>query len=384
MLEVGAILVRIFLCSFHLAIINKLNLYFMKRFLVLAICCAVVAIVSCVKDEPAGAGKAKVAFESPMLYSNLEGKASVAGEIGTVYPTAESFRIFAVQHENTFTSWSDADLCAFNGCVVSYDADLNAWAPKNAQGGYYYWEDGMKLSFAAVSPADLELDASVVPAYGNEGLSLENFQIQDSPAKQYDLLYSQISVNNSFTSMQIGSTAFYNGIPLLFKHALSAVRFSLKKDDTVAEEVVLTGLKVKGAAKKGSFNENVTAVASSAPEWTVDYSATADYTAFSGSKEFEVQAAMVGSTLLLMPQDLDDCLVLEVSYTVGGVAKTSEIVLNEYPKAVPGVLPIDEWSIGNRYTYCLTYGRASHMQDIIFFSPGTEGWEDADVIEVVL
>ena len=85
-----------------------------------------------------------------------------------------------------------------------------------------------------------------------------------------------------------------------------------------------------------------------------------------------------------MPQDLKDGLVLSVSYTVGGVAKSKNIVINEYPKGVAGVLPISSWEIGNRYTYCLTYGKTSHLQDIIFFSPGTEGWNDADVIEVVL
>ena len=58
--------------------------------------------------------------------------------------------------------------------------------------------------------------------------------------------------------------------------------------------------------------------------------------------------------------------------------------MNEYPKGVAGVQPIGEWTMGNRYTYCLTYGKSSHMQDIIFFSPGTEGWNDADLIEVVL
>ena len=364
--------------------INLLNLYFMKRYLFLAICCVLLAVVACVKDEPAGYGDVKVSFESPMLQANVDGKAEVPGEIGTVYPMEESFRIFAVEHSGEFSSWSSETLCAFNGSVVSYDEELNAWAPKNAEGGYYYWKDGMLLSFAAVSPADLELPASVSPVYGNDGVTLENFQVQDSPAKQYDLLYSQISVNNSFSNMKMGSAAFYNGIPLVFKHALSAVRFSLKKDEDVSEEVVLTGIKLVDAAEKGTFKENAATVTSSSPAWSVDYTAVQDYVAFSGSMVFAPQAALVGSTLLLLPQELKDALVLEVSYTVGGVAKTTEIVLNQYPKGVAGVQPIDEWAIGNRYTYCLTYGKSSHMQDIIFFSPGTEGWNDADLIEVVL
>ena len=356
----------------------------MKKVFFLAVCaCAVLA--NCVKNEPENSGdQVKVTFESPVLYSNVDAKPSVPGEIGTVYPTGESFVIFAAEHAGEFTSWSAATPCAFNGSVVSYDNALNAWAPKKNDGGYFYWPDGKYISVAAVSPADLDLPSTVAPVYGNDGVTLENFQVQAEPAAQYDLLYSQISVNNTCGNMVTGAARTYNGIPILFKHALSAVRFSLKKDADVTEEVVLTGLKLESAAAKGSFKENAVSADESDPAWTVDYTATADYQAFSGSKAFASEASLVGSTLLLIPQDLKDGLVLSVSYTVGGVAKSTNIVINEYPKGVAGVLPISSWEIGNRYTYCLTYGKSSHLQDIIFFSPGTEGWNDADVIEVVL
>ena len=356
----------------------------MKNRFYLALC-AMVALAGCVKNDPADQDNlAPIAFESPLLYSSVDNKAGVAGEIGTTYPVDEKFVIFAAEHEGTFTSWSSATPCEFNGSVVSYDNTINAWAPKTANGGYFYWPDAKYISFAAVSPADLELPETVAAEYGNGGVTIENFEVQSNPAKQYDLLYSQISVNNTHSNMIKGSNSTYDGIPILFKHALSAVRFSLKKDASVTEQVVLTKLELKSVASKGTFEEKASYPAASDPTWSIDFTNVANYQAFSGSKEFAVDAALVGSTLLLLPQELKDALVLSVSYTVGDVAKNTNITLNEHPKGVVGVLPIGSWEIGNRYTYCLTYGKTSHMQDMIFFSPSVEGWVDTDVIEVVL
>ena len=91
----------------------------------------------------------------------------------------------------------------------------------------------------------------------------------------------------------------------------------------------------------------------------------------------------VSHPLLLIPQELTDDVMIEISYKVGGEAKTKTIQLNEYPKA-SGVEPISKWNVGTRYTYRLFYGKASEMQDIIFFSPSTDGWTEASIIEVLL
>ena len=216
----------------------------------------------------------------------------------------------------------------------------------------------------------------------NQGLKIENFTIQADPEDQYDLLFSKRAVNQTANNMQIGDN-YYKGIPIEFKHALSSIRFTFAKEACVTDEVTLNKLELKNVINKGTFNENITNETSyaSSPKWTVSTVVTdkANYIPFSGT-------ATSVTPLLLLPQDLANDLLLDVTYTVkDSQNKTSQytktIQLNKYPL---GTSPVTKWLMGTRYTYNIIYGPASQQQDIIMFSPSTEGWTNADEIEIVL
>ena len=140
----------------------------MKKHLFL-VALAGVALAGCVKNEVESPVRkdVKIGFATPVLNSNVDTKASVYGEIGNhnypgtsvnyTYPREESFRIFAVEHIGALTSWTDATATAFNNTSISYNSSLDAWAPMTAAGGFYYWPDNKMLSFAAVSPAALDI-----------------------------------------------------------------------------------------------------------------------------------------------------------------------------------------------------------------------------------
>ena len=152
----------------------------MKKHLFL-VALASVALASCVKNEvEAPATKqVKIGFASPVLYSNVDTKANVYGEIGShkydgtetiyTYPREEKFQIFAVEHSGNLTSWDAASPTEFNGAAISYNRSLDAWAPLKDDGGFYYWPDNKKLSFAAMSPAELDV-VGATTAYSSEGL----------------------------------------------------------------------------------------------------------------------------------------------------------------------------------------------------------------------
>ena len=117
----------------------------MKKLLMIA-AIAGVAFASCVKDEvttPQGQGT-KITFDKPVLYQNENTKANVYGEIGTIneggvnytYPKAENFVIYAVNHEGDLTSWANATVALFNAKAISYDDDVNGWAPKTSENGF--------------------------------------------------------------------------------------------------------------------------------------------------------------------------------------------------------------------------------------------------------
>jgi hypothetical protein len=188
---------------------------------------------------------------------------------------------------------------------------------------------------------------------------------------------------------------YYGGIPIMFKHALSSIHFSLKTDAT--ETVTLLSIQLKNVKNKGTFEENITneTVFARDPEWTVaEDSKVMAYTSFTGSVEFPLNpqyvsalAAMDGTDdndvshpLLMMPQALGNDVVVEVEYEVGNEVKTRSVQLNQYPADQP----ITAWEVGTKYTYRLIYNREAQRNDIIYFSPETDVWADGGVIEVIL
>lgn len=363
-----------------------------------------VALASCVKNdvEVPETKNVKIGFASPVLYQNIDTKATVYGEIGShkytgsetiyTYPREEKFRIFAVEHTGNLVSWDSAIKTAFNGQSISYNSSLDAWVPLKSDGSFYYWPDNEKMSFAAMSPAELDVTGAAVN-YSSTGLSVTDFAISDSPETQYDLLYSERAVNQTASNMVDGAD-YYSGIPITFKHALSSIHFSLKTD--VTETVLLKSITLKNAQNMGNFNENYNETSlTRSPEWIIDEASQAkSYTSFTGSVEFPLNPQYVSALaandgtndddeshpLLMLPQTLGDNVVVEVVYTVGGEQKTRTVQLNQYPAEDP----ITEWEVGTKYTYRLFYSKNAQIQDIIYFSPGTEGWTEGGVVEVLL
>lgn len=397
----------------------------MRKFLFFAVM-ASVALTGCVKDEVNNLeqqANRKITFDSPVLYGNQDSRANVYGEIGShtyggqiySYPREENFMIYAVSHEGNFAGWSNATLAAFNATAISYDNSVDGWAPKNVTGGYYYWEDGKKMSFAASSPADLEQTnwgQDDKRSYGTTGLTITDFEINSDATKHYDLLFSERICNKTSTDMS-HLASYYSGIPIKFQHALSSVRFSVANDSP--EIVVLTGIELLGVKYKGTFNENLTeksddytlydrteGTGNVAPEWTVtDAKITSPYIAFNGSITFLENARYVSqlvsekgdaatdvcNQLLLMPQELTDDVILKVSYTVNGTSSSKKIKLKglssiDSNNNVTGT--ISEWEMGKRYTYRLYYSSETADKDKIYFAPSTESWQDVDIIIVNL
>ena len=387
----------------------------MKKSLVL-MAMAGVALAGCVNDVAdvqQQEQKAKITFDSPVMYGNVDSRANVYGEIGEkdgyTYPKAENFQIYAVSHTNNFAGWASATATPFNDTSISYDGDVDGWAPKDATDDYYYWEAGQMMTIAASSPAALDVDGCV-RSYGADGLTITDFAVNATPEKQYDLLFSTRVANQTANNMNHGAD-YYSGVPILFQHALSSIRFSLR--NTSQAVVKLTGISLRGLKYKGDFKENLVEdetdyakydrTSNVTPAWTVDDELIANpYVAFTGDLQFPYEAQYIyrlvegttGNTesqLLLMPQALTENSIVTVSYTVNGKTNSKDVCLRGLKSTtfqengeVKTETPIDSWEIGKRYTYRLFYSDATAKKDRIFFSPSTEGWKDVDVIVVPL
>lgn len=380
----------------------------MKKSVILS-AIALAALTGCVNEEIGSEvvkeQKVKIAFEAPFTHSGT--RANVYGEIGShtydgtttvySYPREENFVIYAVQHDGDFAGWDAANEYDFNGKAISWDVMVDGWAPKDADGDYYYWPAG-KMSFAAYSPADLEVEGVSV-TYGAAGLAIENFAVNENPAKQYDLLFAERAVNQTANNMKQGAD-YYSGIPIQFKHALSSVHFSIKSELS-DETVELNKIEVRNVKNAGSFAENIVENASDYteytvggnvnPEWTEE-STVDTYIPFTGTVTFPLSATYVSAavnselnvdntddashSLLLLPQELDDAAEIYVEYTIGDTKQSKTVQLNTYD--------VKEWLIGYKYTYRLVVSKETVDKDRIYFSPSTDEWLDGGIIEIRL
>lgn len=377
-------------------------------------------LASCVSEDlnvnPQSQGSAKLTFDSPVMYHNGGTRANYRGEIGShsyegsstiySYPKEEDFVIYAVQHDAAFSGWSNATPHEINNTPIKYDQSVDGWAPKNAENDYYYWPEGF-MSFAAASPADLEV-ANAQRAYGDAGLTITDFEILNDASKHYDLLFSTRTIDKTSADMAHGAS-YYSGIPIQFQHALSSVRFSIKNETDA--EVVLKEIKVYGLKYKGDFAENLTEDAADYskyirndnvnPTWTLDNDLVAEenaYLGFSGSVGFPIEAQYVASLaasdvdqdgeneisnqLILMPQELPAEAIVKVTYTVNGNTHHKTAELRGWEDLSGN--PVDAWEMGVRYTYRLVYSSSTAAKDKIYFSPSTDNWVEHDVVVITL
>lgn len=381
-----------------------------------------VALASCVTDKeydvPAQNENVKIAFDSPVMYDN-DTRAKYHGEVGNhqyaqggtiySYPQEEQFRVYAVQHTGSFAGWAAENAQVFeglNGSVVTYDKSLDGWATATD----YFWPAGKAVSFAAVSPADLEQGTEWNgTSYGADGLTIEDFTVPADPKEHFDLMFSKRALNQTASGMNHGAS-YYSGVPIQFQHALSSIHFSLRND--TSSEVVLKKISLYGVHETGTFYENIDESEGLGyerggnvnPEWEIAAGATLldednAYVAFDGMDDgegvtFPVNAQyitnLIGSSktmgenhvLLVMPQVLTNDAKLIVDYTVNGNAAQKIVSLNAAPTLKKGTEDysgefINEWVMGTRYTYRLYYSAESASQDKIYFAPASDGWQDA-------
>ena len=388
--------------------------YIMKKFFIFA-AIAGAALVGCTKNEPV-----RIATpDSPIGFTAIASpntKAAIAGEMPANYNTGEKFIAFAAWTESDYSTASAATDFFVNdltSAICTYNATVGAWKPADT----YYWPKTGKLTFEAVSPADAKSDGTITQSWA-DGIIITNFTVKAAIADQYDLMYSNREFNkvrSDYTANSTGSpyddeddsgsNPIYNGVNLLFNHALSSIVFYVKTaaDYSSSATIKLKTLTINKADSQGTFDENITDGAASswaaAPAWDKTYTAATevDYSIFNGDLTLSSTAqklgdssvaasALVGSAnnIILLPQDLahgTGCndVTVTLTYTISqngsaAVNQTSVVTLKTLKDT--GNTTIDEWEIGKRYTYTIAIGLEE-----IYFDPKVSNWTDVTMAE---
>ena len=340
----------------------------------------------------------EIRFSSPVVEGMT--KAPYPGEISGAYPTEENFTVFAVRHATTFQGWKtnatmymDRVECAFDGGFNNTTAGIGGWSSAKVPGGkVYYWPMEGVLTFAGYSPSSAHAeypsgggDGMGKINYGLTGLTITNYSVNSNVAAQTDLMFCERTYNKTSSFSDNNST--YDGVDMTFRHALSSIKFNIKKkEEYPGYTMTLTNISVNGVKFKGSFAENIqnetSATYSSLPAWTPAEDLTS-YTVYddpepTGGIELtsHTDYQQLPQGAILLPQAFKEgstVLNAGAGISIDYAVQTGSMTVKQN-----AVIPLSEltekWEMGKRYTYNIII-----EYDRISVGPTVEGWTEVTV-----
>ncbi len=270
------------------------------------------------------------------------------------------------------------------GATISYGN--NVWKD---QDNSYYWPKEGNLTFFAYSLNS----KSLTNKFGND----THFTCLNHES-QYGIFGSlnlDIHPNTDFLVADIASDKTanenvydFNGVPTLFKHKLSRVKFAVKKkSDYPGATITLNSITFKNLVNVMTYSQF----------WKdANNDIIQDYIATEGAsrsnQEYTKTDFEVSSTAFVpvpnevryiyIPQDFKNVTdatkiaTIEVKYTVTlkkGTSETDKGISETYTKTLKVKDIFDSWEIGKRYTFNLIFSL-----DEIKWAPAVGDWEDVE------
>lgn len=332
----------------------------MKKYIILA-AAALATLASCTKIE-AEKHQTAISFEA------LNFKNTKAAINSTTYPENIPFGVFATYLENGKT-WAinSADGSSFmNDVECSFD-NVGNYAPANT----YYWPLEGSVTFQAYSPAT----ASASYTLSTKTLKITDFTLSTTIAEQADLMYSKATDAADKTQNEVVYNSYTTkGVKILFRHALSQLRFYAKtaEDYSATTKYKIDSVIVKDAVNKGTLSVVDDAVSLSSwangnekANFVASNTETAiNYTSFT----------QVGDNVLVIPQTVADDLLVKVTYTM---YNTEDVKLGSKTVTFKVNTQIAAFNPNTIYNIEMKISAEK-----ILFSPSIVNW-DASVVEGV-
>jgi hypothetical protein len=236
---------------------------------------------------------------------------------------------------------------------VVFDATKNRWEPL---GTTYYWPKSGSLDFICYSP----YSAAGGPVVGENSIQFNGWDVSAQPTT--DLLYADKASGQTRNL----HTYNYNGVPVLFRHALSRLRFTVKL--AYNEKTASTGDKTKWEVTVNSITDIA-----------LDCSALHTFV--------DTTPQEVGDSFLVLPQPLDlgQKLVLNLSISTwrdtGSGYPATPFITETAIEVAAGLnsVSLPAWGINQfiHYTLILTPSRGDGTDNPaeITFDPAVADWE---------
>ena len=359
----------------------------MKHLLLPAVFFSVLC-TSCLREKDTAftpKGNQKISFSLPVASSITRSVNGKEYEADTPYDPNERFTIFGVKYpKGNYQGWGNSTP-EYEGEIAAYNQAINGWDTPIP----HFWEAGQSYAFGAYSPSDCALGS---PKYTAQGFQLTSYTVPSNLNEQYDLMYAKRIYNKTAIESPYPEEGMptYNGITLVFRHALASVHFKVnihEKNPQGTPSISIQSIEINGIKNTGSFNENVIDDASGYKtsndedlasgtgimNWDTECSAAnCTYDFFKGDQTLESTQAqdlteLNGAFGFVIPQALTDAATVTIQWTLGQTAKTTSFKLNG--EGIPTIT--EAWKQGRRYTYHISF-----TADRIYFNPTVEDLTD--------
>lgn len=354
----------------------------MKKLIVLF--SAVAALAACSKNEVVPA----VSGENVEISYKVAPRTKADPQAFDTHNVFASWAYYLPSGKNWSDNWKDAEIFIGKedeeGVTISYGNKV--WKD---QDNSYYWPKEGNLTFFAYSLNS----KSLTNKFGND----THFTCLNHES-QYGIFGSlnlDIHPNTDFLVADIASDKTanenvydFNGVPTLFKHKLSRVKFAVKKkSDYPGATITLNSITFKNLVNVMTYSQF----------WKdANNDIIQDYIATEGAsrsnQEYTKTDFEVSSTAFVpvpnevryiyIPQDFKNVTdatkiaTIEVKYTVTlkkGTSETDKGISETYTKTLKVKDIFDSWEIGKRYTFNLIFSL-----DEIKWAPAVGDWEDVE------
>lgn len=336
----------------------------MKKLLYPALAAIAVLSASCTKNsidkQDTSSSQAKINF------TTVTGRNTKAPINGTTYKTTDpAFGVFCyVLPSGTWASSSASAQTYMDNVQICYVSADKIWEPANT----YYWPLSGSLTFVGYSPFGCAGTVSYAPA--TKALKVQDFTVKASAAAQEDLMWAttnpDLTANQSTYTSELG-TSDLRGVNEVFHHALSQVKFNVRKAAGLEDYTVTVNSITFDAHSKGTL-----IVTADSPAWSAQAKQTgfvydtggADVEAPDSSEEF----APFGSANMPVPQALSATVqTFDITYSL------SKGSVDLGSKTLSGVdllgTEVTEWLPNTIYNYNIVIDLEK-----IYFNPTVVEW----------
>ncbi|MBQ9185047.1 MAG: fimbrillin family protein [Bacteroidales bacterium] len=338
-------------------------------------------LAGCSKNEIESSNPQLIAFNTPVV-----GNATKAAIVTNEYPTSIPFDVWALFTDNKLNG--DLDATGVNQYEyfkkIEFSYNGNSEHPSYVNSGAFWPKQNGYLTFKALSPAGVT-NAENSWVKSTAGISIPYYTVNQDDLMYSDFAYDQTKSNETDKASDSDPFHYYEGNDILFKHALSAIRFKVKLEAADVSSTVyqITSIKLFNHRTVGAFNEYAS------PQWSgqtapiaKDQSVTLELhnTGVNVPVNASPLALYDGSTgvYIVLPQDLeygdpatDVSVTIDYTEKIGGL--TAQSVQADNVK-LHNLSSVTTWDPGKIYTYTIIIGR-----DQIRLDPAVETWETNNV-----